>query len=131
MIRPLQVPPALALLTLLGCQKDTIHSVTQDMAARVAATRVPEGIQVSNQGEERVGFVVWNRDWFAFFAPCIDPGSECLRLAPGQSVLVRTTEIQGYSPGAREAVVYWWRIEPDGTGGYRLAELNEILIPLD
>jgi hypothetical protein len=44
---------------------------------------------------------------------------------------VRITDIEGYSPDAREAVVTWWTIEPDGSGGYRLAELSEILVSLD
>jgi hypothetical protein len=46
-------------------------------------------------------------DWI----PCTNPSS-CLQVAPRAEKTVPYQEIMGYEPGDREAILYWWHLEP-------------------
>ncbi len=96
----------------------------------VSASRVQGGVQIVNGTGVPVGYVVWNRAWLALFAPCIDTTPQCLRLPAGTTVTVALKDIGGYAPGANEAIVYWWRVVPDGDGGYRVDQVREIIVRL-
>ena len=100
------------------------------VAGDVAVSRVTGGIKLTNGTERPVAYAVWNRGWLALFAPCADTGPECLRLAPGASVTVPDSEIDGYAPGAREAVVRWWHVLPDGAGRYQAGAVQEVVVAL-
>lgn len=99
-------------------------------AADIDARRVSGGVQLINETDEPIAYAVWNRGWLALFGPCVDTGPECPRLAPGESVTVPDAEIDGWAPDAREAVVRWWRVLPDGTGGVKASEVHEIFVAL-
>ena len=73
--------------------------------------------------------MVWNRGWLAMFAPCVDQSFGCTRLTPGATVEVRDADIEGYAPGATEAIVRWWHVIPDG-GGFRVEKLHEVVVAL-
>lgn len=96
----------------------------------VSATRVPGAVRIVNGTAEAVAYAVWNPDFLGLFAPCVDATPACPRLGPGQTVDVADEDIVGYAPGAREAVVRWWRVIPDGAGGYQAGEVVEISVPL-
>jgi len=63
------------------------------------------------------------------FAPCVDQSFGCTRLTPGATVEVRDADIEGYAPGATEAIVRWWHVIPDG-GGFRVEKLHEVVVAL-
>jgi hypothetical protein len=100
------------------------------LSADVAASRVPGGVRLTNDTDQPVAYAVWNRGWLALFGPCVDTGPDCPRLAPGASITTPDSEIDGWAPGAVEAVVRWWHVVPDGAGGVRAGEVNEIFIQL-
>jgi hypothetical protein len=99
-----------SLLALSGaaCGTDINQSASLDLVDSVTATRVTDGVRIANVGDERVGFVVLNPEWLGHFAPCLDPTADCLKLGPNESVVVPLSEILGYAPETREAVVHWW-----------------------
>lgn len=99
-------------------------------SADVAASRVPDGVRLTNETGQPIAYAVWNRGWLALFGPCVDTGPECPRLAPGASITTPDSEIAGWAPGAVEAVVRWWHVVPDGAGGVRAGEVHEIFISL-
>jgi len=99
-------------------------------SADVAASRVPGGVRLTNDTDRPIAYAVWNRGWLALFGPCFDTGPDCPRLAPGASITTPDSEIDGWAPGAVEAVVRWWHVVPDGAGGVRAGEVNEIFVTL-
>lgn len=125
---------AYAVLASVACRRDPAASGDPAANAResggVTATRVAGGVRLSNGTDRPVAYVVWNRGWLAQFAPCLDPGPGCVRLAAGASVVVPDAEIGGYAPGAPEAIVYWWHVVPDAAGGYRTEEVHEVVVRL-
>jgi hypothetical protein len=96
----------------------------------VEASRVAGGVQIANATSQPIAYAVWNRGWLALFAPCTDTGPECPRLAPGETLTVQESDIDGWAPGATEAIVRWWTVVPDGAGGVRAGAVHEIIIPL-
>lgn len=129
-----RLPVALAplvLLALMACQQDAQIPLVAEVSNEVTAKRVPEGIQIYNGTDRRIGFFIRNPNWLGLFAACVDPGSDCLRLAPAGSVVVPLDEIAGFAPETREVVVTWWTIVADGAGGYRIAEMHDVPLRLD
>jgi hypothetical protein len=53
-------------------------------------------------------------DW----APCADP-STCANVPPRGETIVPYDEIFGYESGDREAILYWWHLEPAPGGGFQ------------
>ncbi len=53
-------------------------------------------------------------DW----APCANPFT-CPSVAPHQQSAAPYVEIMGYEAGDREAIVYWWHLEPAPADGYQ------------
>ena len=39
-------------------------------------------------------------------------------------------KIVGYTPAAREAIVYWWHLMPDGGSGFRPDSLRAVVVGL-
>lgn len=92
--------------------------------------RVDEGIRLTNGTNQPVAYAVWASGFLGLFAPCVDASANCPRLAPGASVTVLRDEIDGIWDGEREAIVRWWRVVADGSGGYRAGALREITIAI-
>lgn len=53
-------------------------------------------------------------DWI----PCTNP-STCLQVAPHGDKTVPYREIMGYEAGDREAILYWWHLEPAAADGFQ------------
>lgn len=96
----------------------------------VHAAREAGGVRITNSTARPVAYAVWNRGWLALFAPCTTSGPDCPRLAPGASMTIPDEQIDGWAPGAPEAVVRWWHVLPDGSGGLRAGEVHEIIVVL-
>lgn len=121
--------PILSLALLLGCG-GAPAAVTAVQLDAMVAQRVAGGVRLTNHTGRAIAYAVWNVGWLALFAPCVDDAPACPRLADGASVVVPESEIGGYEAGAREAVVRWWVVVPDGAGGRRADGLRERLLPL-
>ena len=96
----------------------------------VQAAREAGGVRLTNSTAQPVAYAVWNRGWLALFAPCTTSGPDCPRLAPGASIIIPDEEIDGWAPGAPEAIVRWWHVLSDGSGGLRAGEVHEIIVVL-
>ena len=120
---------AALLLAPASCRSDSSAPGGAGLA-RVTADRVEGGLRLVNATVRPVAYTVFEHGFLAMFAPCLDPGPGCLRLAPGESTIVPYAEIGGYTPGAREAIVYWWHLVPDRAGGYRAEEIHSVIVPL-
>lgn len=121
------------LLSGVACDRDaTEPDVSGNNVAgnTVSASQVESGVQVVNGTGEPVGYVAWNRGWLALFAPCVDTTPQCLRLPAGGSVTIALKDLGGYAPGAPEAIVYWWRVIPGESGGFRVDKVREIVVKL-
>lgn len=65
-------------------------------------------------------------DWF----PCSDP-SHCEGIAPGETYVLPYAQLEGYSPQAKEAIVYWWHLSARPEGGFRMDSIRSIIVDLD
>lgn len=113
-------------LTSSGCGLELLTPAS----ASVAVSRVNEGVRLTNRTDRPVAYAVWNPGWLASFAPCTFTDPRCPRLDPGESVVIPLSEVGGYVPGLREALVRWWHVVPEGAGGYRVEEVHEVTIAL-
>lgn len=91
---------------------------------------MPDGIRVTNDTDEPLAYAVWASGFLGLFAPCGDPGPECVRLEPSATVVVPFDEITGIWSGEESVIVRWWRVVADGDGGYRAVDLREATIAL-
>jgi hypothetical protein len=119
------------LLAPVSCRSD-LFAPKGAGSAQVTASGVAGGLRLVNGTDRPIAFTVLEREYATRvqFAPCLDPSPGCLRLASGASTVVPYAEIGGYVPGAREAIVYWWHVAPDGAGGYRAEELHSEVVRL-
>ena len=114
-----------------SCQREPARPPLDRTAeGGVQAALTADGIRITNGTEQPVAYAVWARGFLGLFAPCTDTGPECPRLAPAASVVVPVSAVVGMWPGEREAVVRWWHVVPDGSGGRRADEVRELAVPL-
>lgn len=116
-------------IAVAGCHKDPVAAVTSDTAL-VSATRVATGIRLTNNTDRGVAYVASNPMWLGLLGLCADPGPECVKLAPGASVVIPFSEIYGYTTEATEASIFWWHVVPDGHGGYTQDEVTTVFVQL-
>ena len=112
--------------------------VARDTApGEVEATLGADGVTLVNGTSRGIAYAVWNPNWLGLMAVCDDPGPSCVRLAPGQSVVVPESQFAGWGPspgsdqpGARALEVRWWHVVPNGAGDYAASEVRVIpLVP--
>jgi len=113
--------------------------VARDAASGdVTASLGADGVTLVNGTSRGIAYAVWNPKWLGLMAVCEDPGPPCVRLAPGQSVVVPESQFHGWNPPpgteqppeARALEVRWWHVLPNGAGGYDASEVRVIpLVP--
>lgn len=116
-------------ITLSGCDRDPV-SAQLSSNVLVSAVRVQSGIRLTNNTDRGVAYVVSNPQWLGQLALCADPGPECVKLAPGASVVVPLDDIYGYSANATEASVFCWHVVPDGADGYKTENVTTVVVSL-
>jgi hypothetical protein len=95
-----------AVLVLSACAEPTGLTVDR-LATRIS----PSALELTNHTSTDVYWFAIERgfaaraDWVA----CID-STRCPPLVPGAGLSVPYASIGGYTPGAREAIVYWWHV---------------------
>lgn len=61
--------------------------------------------------------------------PC--PSAEtCPVVQPGGRHVADRSDITGVEPDSEEATLHWWRVEPDGEGGFEATDVHGIAFPL-
>lgn len=81
-----------------------------------AVAAAGDTLVVSNLSSEPIYYAVLEEEFStrARWAPCVPP-AECPRVEAGQGVRVPYASITGYQPGARKAMIFWYRLEAGGT----------------
>ena len=121
---------AIALVTAACGDSPSESPGTQFSISGVEVVRVAEGIRITNGTDQPLAYAVWASGFLGLFAPCVDTSPNCPRLAPGATVQVARDQIDGMWDGEGEAIVRWWRVVPDGQGGYRADGLREVIVTL-
>jgi hypothetical protein len=85
-----------------------------------AVAAAGDTLVVSNLSSEPIYYAVLEEEFStrARWAPCVPP-AECPRVDAGQGVRVPYASITGYQPGARKAMVFWYRLEAGRPGEVR------------
>lgn len=113
-----------------SCDRHPSGPVSHVTINNVEVARVDDGIRLTNGTDEPLAYAVWANGFLGLFAPCTDPGPDCVRLAAGATVVVPFDQVTGIFPDETTAIVRWWRVVPDGEGGYRAVGLREVTIAL-
>ena len=95
----------------------------------VQASRVRGGIRLANGTGRGVAYAVANRGWLGLIGACESPGPECVRLAPGATVVVPDAELLGRDAALTEVAVYWWHVERP-LDVWRASEVRLVVVPL-
>jgi hypothetical protein len=104
---------------------------TTPIEGEVAVRAVPPDLQVSNQTPTPVYSFIIERGAAAYtdWAPCNDP-TRCTALAAGATTTLPYARIVGYTPAAREAIVYWWHLIPEGGAAVRPDSIRAVVTAL-
>ena len=91
-------------------------SVLEDGSGDVQAARVPGGVRVTNNTNQSVPYVVWDRGFLGLLGlgPCEESQPYCTKLRAGQTVTVKEG-IDGFA-GFGDAAVYWYGAKGDSIG---------------
>jgi hypothetical protein len=108
LLRLLLVP-----LVLAACSEPAAPVADGALTATVEAPT----LRLTNRGGQTVYWIVFEAGTAArtFWGPCVDP-DRCPHLGPGESQSISYERITGYSPGATDAIVYWWTRVRGGDG---------------
>ncbi|MBW3656509.1 MAG: hypothetical protein KY444_10405 [Gemmatimonadetes bacterium] len=116
----------LAVAATAGCvaSRTTAHFPLQEFAVATAG----DTLVISNLSSEPVYYAVLEEEFStrARWAPCVPP-AECPRVDAGQAARVPYASITGFQPGARKAMIFWYRVEGGGT---RAREVRSRSVPL-
>ncbi len=117
---------AAALLALAACGRDPAAATPQDpnapgggqgiVAGTLQVTVANRALVLKNQTEFPVGYLAIeaNQAIVAMIPPCV--GDACKKLVQGEQVTIPYAQISGYTNGAREAIVLWWKYVPGRDG---------------
>ena len=91
-------------------------ALLEDGAGDVQAARVTGGVRVTNNTNQAVPYVVWDRGFLGLLGlgPCDEREPYCTKLRAGQSVTVHEG-VDGFA-GFGDAAVYWYGTRGDSTG---------------
>ena len=99
-------------LSVLACSENSVTSVDTRQSSLtdtdVSAVRLADGIRLTNQSGKTIRFIAKNEAWLGLLAGCHHAPESCSTLASGQSVVIGTDDIVGYSPGAAVLEVWYW-----------------------
>ena len=119
--------PSLALLALwLACANPA-----GPIGGRLTVRAAPPVLELTNQGATPIYFFTVERGAAAYtdWAPCTD-ASRCAGITMGQTASVPYTQIAGYAPGAREAIVYWWHLIARDQSTLRPDSIRAVVVTL-
>jgi hypothetical protein len=116
----------LATVVMVACSREP----TAVSDGVLSVSRAPGALRLGNTSAGSVNYFVIERSSAALidWVPCAGPS--CPAVPPAGSVSVPHSQIAGYSAGAREVIVYWWRSVADGAGGFRPDSLRNLVAPL-
>ena len=88
----------------------------EDGSGDVQAARVSGGVRVTNNTNQSVPYVVWDRGFLGLLGlgPCEESQPYCTKLSAGQTVTVKEG-VDGFA-GFGDAVVYWYGAKGDSIG---------------
>jgi len=87
-------------------------------------------VRLRNLSDQAVFYFIAERetlnvlDW----RPCVT--ADCPSVPPHAHLAVPHERIVGFAPGARDAVVFWWRAVPTGTGTFAADSIRTLTIRL-
>jgi hypothetical protein len=103
----------------MACGSDSsapTQTALVDGSGDVQAARVTGGVRVTNNTNQSVPYVVWDRGFLGLLGlgPCDESEPYCTKLRSGESVTVREG-VDGFA-GFGDAAVYWYGTKGDSTG---------------
>ena len=91
----------------------------------------PAALRLVNRDTAPVYFTVFEHQMAMIvrWAPCREP-SECRSVAALSESRVPFDSIPGYEPGAAAAILYWYQLRPDSSGGVTWDSVRSINLSL-
>lgn len=123
-LAPLTYLGLLALLAACVSPTGLVSDGTLEVLPRAA------DVQLHNLSGRAVFYFIAERETLALIAwrPCAT--AECPSVAPHARLAVPHERIVCFEPGAREAVVFWWRAVPTGTGTFAADSISSLIVRL-
>ena len=87
-------------------------------------------VQLHNLSDRAVYYFIAERETLALidWRPCVT--AECPSVAPHARLAVPHERIVGFTPAAREAVVFWWHAVPAGGGTFAADSMSSLIVRL-
>ena len=116
--------PSLTLLAL-------VFACAGPIAGRLTVHAAPPILELTNQSPAPIYFFAIERgaDAYTDWATCTDP-SRCTAIKVGETASVPYSQIAGYAPGAREAIVYWWHLIDGSHATFRPDSIRAVIVAL-
>lgn len=123
--------PLAAVALALGLGLAACSSPTAVEEEGVAVTARDGTVEIRNARSDSIFVRLVERETAPLvnMSPCPLIGI-CPIVAPGGRRLVGRAEITGVEPDSEEAILHWWRVVPDGEGGFELTDVHGVVFPL-
>jgi len=118
----------IAVAVLVACSTSTLL----DHAGILTVVPAPGSVTLANNGPDPIFYFAIEQATASLlaWAPCVSPSAPCRRVLPQSRVQLLDSAIQGYQPGATEALVFWWHLVPNPPDGFRPDSIRMIIVRL-
>ncbi len=98
---------------------------------RFTVRAAPPALELVNRDTAPVYFTIFEHQtaMVVRWAPCRDP-SQCRSVPGGAEVKLPFDSITGYEPGATAAILFWWQLRPDSSGGLTHDSVRSVNVTL-
>lgn len=115
-------------IAIAACRPESI-ATDAALPGKVTVIKEQAGLRLTNHTDQGIAYAIANPNWLGLLAICNDPEPACIRLGPGQSVLVPFSEVHGLDTAVVEKItVHWWHVVPDGAGQYKATDPVQIVV---
>lgn len=116
---------AIAMLGALSCRM-------APAAPSIVVTARNGELELDNLSGQRIYYRAFERGLAerVRFIPCTTTVPECESMGANSTLRLRYSELQGYSDGAREAVVFWWFPANSADGTSTPDTIRSVVVPL-
>lgn len=113
---------------LAGCE--TTSPLRPGASLNVSAA-ASQSLRLENASGRPIYYLVFESNLAerALWVPCTSPEQPCPRLEAGRTVQIDYSQIAGYEPGARTAIVYWWHLVRRD-GGWEVDHIRSVVVQL-
>jgi hypothetical protein len=115
---------------ILSCLVAVLLAACDSPVGPLLVTARPPSLRLNNRSDSPLYYFIVERESSALVDWIVCALPSCPGVEPHSEKSIPYSQIVGYRDGEREAIVYWWRIVPVPSGGFRADSIRATIVGL-